>query len=268
MSPAAKSKPVAETKAAKARPRAPKRAELVAAELRRQIIDGALKEGERLPPESELVKRFGVSRITFREAFCILESEGLISISRGVRKGAVVHRPTVALASRYMDFILQANEVTIDDVYASLSIFEPAVVRMLAETGAKSVVRTLRRHLKATYEVIDDHHAYGQHSARFHQLLVESSGLKSLALFIAMMSGVLAAYVEASAQPSFQEEDESRERKLQVMAIKEELVDVIEARDPHKAEAIWKAYFDRLRSFILRIHPLPLVADLERMARR
>lgn len=248
--------------------RAPKMAELVAAELRRQIIDGTLKEGERLPPENELVEHFGVSRITFREAFCILESEGLISISRGVRTGAVIHRPTVAMAARYMDFILRANKVSIDDIYMSLSIFEPAAVRMLAEKPTRKTVRALRQQLQATYEVVDDHHQYGVHSAQFHQMLMELSGLKSLGLFIGMVSGVLATYVEALAQPSVQVVAESRERKLQIMAIKEELVDAIEARDPQTAEDIWKGYFARMREFILRIHPLPLVGDLERMIPR
>lgn len=241
--------------------------ERIAAELRRQIMDGTLQEGERLPPENELVARFGVSRITFREAFCILESEGLISISRGVRKGAVVHRPSVAMAARYMDFILQTHRVPVDDVYASLSIFEPAIVRMLAEEGSPDVVRALRAQLEETRQVLDDHHAYGIRSARFHQLLAESSGLKSLGLFIGMLSGVLAAYVEASAQPSVQVVTESRERKLQIMEIKQTLVDAIEARDPQKAEDIWKRYFGRLREFIMRIHPLPVVGELDRISR-
>jgi DNA-binding FadR family transcriptional regulator len=41
--------------------RVPKAAELVAAELRRQIIRGELAEGDALPPESDLMTRFGVS---------------------------------------------------------------------------------------------------------------------------------------------------------------------------------------------------------------
>ncbi|MES2986332.1 MAG: GntR family transcriptional regulator [Pseudomonadota bacterium] len=242
-------------------------AEVVASKLRQQIIDGSLKEGERLPPESELVAHFGVSRITFREAFCILESEGLISISRGVRKGAIVHRPTVAMAAKYMDFILQNQQVSVDDVYSTLAIFEPAVVRMLAEKSTPEMVATLRLHLAQTREVIDDHHAYGVQSAAFHHLLVQLSALKSLELFIHMLSGVLATYVEASAQLSVQVVAESRERKLQIMAMKEELVDAIEAHDGQAAENLWKRYFARVRAFILRIQPSPQVADLQDMLR-
>jgi DNA-binding FadR family transcriptional regulator len=248
--------------------RVPKMAEVIAAELRQQIIEGTLKEGERLPAEKQLVEHFGVSRITFREAFCILESEGLISISRGVRNGAIVHRPTVAMAAKYMDFLLQTHKVSIDDVYSSLAIFEPAVVRMLAEKATAEVVEALRRQLKSTYAVIDDHHQYGVHSAQFHELLVTLSGLKSLELFMGMIGGILATYVEASARPSVQVVAESRERKQQIMAMKEELVDAIAAHDAAAAEDVWKRYFSRMREFILRIQPMPLVGDLERMQRR
>jgi DNA-binding FadR family transcriptional regulator len=236
--------------------------EIVASDLRQRIIRGELREGDNLPPESDLIKYFGVSRATFREAFCILESEGLISISRGVRTGAVVHRPSVAVAARYMNFILQADNVSIDDVYQSLAIFEPAVVRLLAETATRQDIRSLRRQLKATYDVIDDHHKYGQQSARFHELLIDASGLKSLALFMGMLSGVLASYVERAAQPSVQVPLQSRQRKLQIMALKDELIDAIERHDAAAAEDIWKRYFQRMHQFMSRWHPLPSVQDL------
>ena len=41
--------------------RVPKAAELVAADLRRQIIRGELAAGDALPTESDLMARFGVS---------------------------------------------------------------------------------------------------------------------------------------------------------------------------------------------------------------
>src|SRR5438128_447724 len=101
---------------APARPRAPNRrlalkapraAELLAGHLRQQIIRGELKEGDRLPKEQELMETYGVSRSTFREAFLLLEAEGLISVLQGTRQGALVHRPSVEAASRQVNFIMQ-----------------------------------------------------------------------------------------------------------------------------------------------------------------
>ncbi|HEX3460192.1 MAG TPA: GntR family transcriptional regulator, partial [Acidimicrobiales bacterium] len=51
--------------------RVPKASELVAGDLRRQIVRKELSEGDALPPEAELMQHFGVSRPTLREAFRI-----------------------------------------------------------------------------------------------------------------------------------------------------------------------------------------------------
>ena len=46
--------------------RVPKAGELVAEQLRRQIVTGELREGDPLPPENALMERFGISRPTLR----------------------------------------------------------------------------------------------------------------------------------------------------------------------------------------------------------
>ena len=56
--------------------------------LRDQILDGALMPGDLLPPESEIERRYGVSRITARRALNDLAAHGLVVRSRG--RGTVV----------------------------------------------------------------------------------------------------------------------------------------------------------------------------------
>jgi len=67
----------------------PSTAELLAAELRREILDGALPAGERLR-ERELVDRFGVARHTLRAALRVLAGDGLIRLEP--HRGATVAR--------------------------------------------------------------------------------------------------------------------------------------------------------------------------------
>jgi DNA-binding LacI/PurR family transcriptional regulator len=57
-------------------------------ELGKTLTDGALREGDKLPSESELVARFGVSRPTVRRALAQLVTEGLIERRMGA--GTVV----------------------------------------------------------------------------------------------------------------------------------------------------------------------------------
>jgi DNA-binding FadR family transcriptional regulator len=57
--------------------------EQVAKHLEREILTGALKPGDRLPPERDLQVKFGVGRPAIREALITLERSGLIEIGNG-----------------------------------------------------------------------------------------------------------------------------------------------------------------------------------------
>src|SRR5829696_8998228 len=112
--------------------RVPKTAELIAHHLRRQIVRGELRENDALPPETELMEMFGVSRPTLREAFRVLESEALISVRRGARGGAVVHAPNIDSAARYAGLVLEYRGTTLADVYEARNALEPPCVALLA----------------------------------------------------------------------------------------------------------------------------------------
>lgn len=104
--------------------------------LRKEINDGTRRPGDRLPTQSELVARFGVSRATVNRAFEVLRDQGLIEsrqgsgtfVTRGERSipaqtgagdgeevWAVVSErvPPVVLAP-YLEEAFEATEVTLD----------------------------------------------------------------------------------------------------------------------------------------------------------
>ncbi|MCJ7518614.1 MAG: ThiF family adenylyltransferase [Anaerolineaceae bacterium] len=58
--------------------------EIVAGKLAAQILDGTYKSGYQLPAERDLIKQFGVSRSTLREALKALEESNLIESRHGV----------------------------------------------------------------------------------------------------------------------------------------------------------------------------------------
>lgn len=58
--------------------------------LRSKILTGELKEGDRLPPENELSKQFGVSPLTVRQALSFLVEEGLLDRKPGI--GTIVKK--------------------------------------------------------------------------------------------------------------------------------------------------------------------------------
>lgn len=103
----------------------PKRADLVAEEIKRMITEQDLKPGDKLQRESELQALFNVSKSTIREALKSLEVQGLIQVSTGPSGGGrIVEVPldrTFQLVQNYLFF----KEVTIDDIYTVRRLLEP-----------------------------------------------------------------------------------------------------------------------------------------------
>lgn len=68
---------------------------LIAEELRREILDGAVAPGARLATERELAGRFSVNRHTARRAVAELADQGLVEARRGSGTYVVEHKVAV-----------------------------------------------------------------------------------------------------------------------------------------------------------------------------
>lgn len=134
----------------------PKAAEVIARKIKRRIAKRELLEGDLLPPEIKLMEEFGVSRPTIREAFRILETQNLVSVSRGARGGAIVHRPDTSLITSHMLLSLAWEKSTVAEVYQTRVTVEPALVRRVAEVAADQVSHRLQPLLNEAYDSIDN----------------------------------------------------------------------------------------------------------------
>ena len=139
----------------------------MAAQLRRQIVLGELKEGDQLSPESVLMEEFGVSRPTLREAFRILEAEGAIMVRRGVRGGARVQVPDITVAARQIGLLLQYRGALLSDVYEVRAVLEPAAARMAAKRRTSADLARLQEALDRHRESLADP---GRHDRRRRRL--------------------------------------------------------------------------------------------------
>ena len=103
----------------------------VAAALLERITDRSLSAGERLPPELELARQFGVNRSTVREALRELESAGMLRRHRG-SKLMMVSRPERDAVAGGVSRALALHDVSIRDVWEGLSILEPPIAEAAA----------------------------------------------------------------------------------------------------------------------------------------
>jgi len=103
----------------------PKRADLVAEEIKRLITEQDLKPGDKLQRESELQALFSVSKSTIREALKSLEVQGLVKVSTGPSGGGRIVEVPLDRAFQLVQNYLFFKEVTIDDIYTVRRLLEP-----------------------------------------------------------------------------------------------------------------------------------------------
>ncbi|MCK9896635.1 FadR/GntR family transcriptional regulator [Frankia sp. AgB32] len=168
----------------------PKVAELVAAEFRRRIVGGELREGAELPRESDMQEEFGVSRPSLREALRILETEGLVRIRRGKIGGGVVRRPTVTTAAYHLALTLRANSVTHQDLATARLAIEPSCAALAAElSDRRTVVDELTR-LVDESETLPSISAFTAAAQAFHLRLTELCGNTTMTLLAGTLEAV------------------------------------------------------------------------------
>ena len=122
-------------------------ADKVADLLKKAVLSGQLRPGDRLPAERALGDRFGVSRTVVREAIRSLTAKGLVEVRSG--SGSVVARVTSEAVSETIQLYLQGaalDEATVDEVRSMLEVSScpdstrphPREQHARAETGTSS----------------------------------------------------------------------------------------------------------------------------------
>lgn len=225
--------------------RQPRLAEMIAAQVREDILSGRLKEGDVLGNQQQLFDEYKVSRPAVREAMRILETDGLVSVRRGSTGGAVVHAPTPQRAAQMIAMVLQTRTTSPTGVSIALRNMEPICARLCAlrEDRAEAVVPVLRESLAKQREHIEDTEAYLGLSRHFHSDLVALSGNGPLIVAIGALQAIWSAHDtlvwETMAEGIDVEADPSsllaRGTRRAALRAHEKLVDEIESGNADKA---------------------------------
>jgi DNA-binding FadR family transcriptional regulator len=241
--------------------RVPKAGEMVAAELRRQIVTGQLKEGEGLPSENTLMQQFGVSRPTLREAFRILESEQIIQIRRGARGGAHVLAPNPTTAGRYAGTLLQYRGTTLADVYAARTALESSAIELVARRRTAADLRNLDKALADGERLLDDPIAFSEQAdLQFHRLLMELSGNQTMIVLLDMLYAIVEQHNQSVINANRNSANAGPSVRL-VQKAHAKVVDLIRQKDADKAVAHWRRHLTQVSEFVLA-SPAETVLDV------
>jgi DNA-binding FadR family transcriptional regulator len=146
----------------------------VAAAIGARILSRALREGERLPPETELARQFGVNRSTVREALRELESRGLLKRRPGSKLMAVTRPHHEAIAVGVSQALL-LHDVTVRDVWEALTILEPPIARIAARARTAEDLERIEAAAAAFASAREDTEEAVEHCAQVFRSLGQAT---------------------------------------------------------------------------------------------
>ena len=174
--------------------RATKRPEEICEQLKDWIVERAMKPGDRLPQERDLMAQFKASKSTIREALGALQTQGLVRTRTGPGGGAYIaaldDKRAMELLGNYFFFA----QPTIGDIYALRKRLEPDMAASLVgRLGPADMQR-----LEATIKLYDHPPAnlgeeYRQRLAEldFHAVLAELCPNPVLGFFCGFLQNLL-----------------------------------------------------------------------------
>jgi DNA-binding FadR family transcriptional regulator len=249
--------------AAKATPhKRPKAAELVAAELRHQIVTGRLKPGDKLHPENVLQGEFEISRPTLREALRLLESESLITISRGQHGGARVISIDLRAAARQVGVFLQIEGTTLQDVWMARTIIEPPAVGLLASLRKSAAFGELESNIAAARVAAQrDPLLYADLSADFSMLIAQHCGNKTIHLFAALIHDIIRRQHEHVTLQTLSKAHVGKLRQDSIRS-REKALELMRGGTPASAENFWRKHLEQMRDLVLSAYKSPTTIDV------
>lgn len=139
----------------------------VAAGILKLIESGEFPPGSRLPGERDLAERFGVSRVTVREAEIALEAQGWISIRIG---SGVYVKP------RPVDAQGVLPDVSAFDLTAARAVIEGEAAALAASRVSDAELEELERLLEVMSAPDTGDQSAGEADRRFHLAIARISG--------------------------------------------------------------------------------------------
>jgi len=152
--------------------------ELVLQRIETQIVSGALRAGQRLPPERELAEMLGVSRPAVREALRVLEAQGVVrsQVGQGPGSGTTIERVPSDALTRLLRLHVALGSFPFEDVIETRVTLERSIV-VLACRNARPVNMV---RMRALLHAMDDpeitEETFNQLDIEFHVELAEAGG--------------------------------------------------------------------------------------------
>lgn len=146
----------------------------------REAFYNGLAPGDWLGTETELAERFGVSRITVRDAIRALEAQGIVDVKVGARGGLRVANGDPDRFAEALSIQLHLLGVTWGEITESMRAIEPVTAALAAQRATTEQVAHLRELVKESARATNDPRRFTELGLEFHLAVVEAAQNRAL----------------------------------------------------------------------------------------
>jgi GntR family transcriptional regulator, transcriptional repressor for pyruvate dehydrogenase complex len=212
--------------------------EVIVEQIRLLMRQGKLVPGDRLPSERSLCERFGVSRVTVREALRVLEANGLVGIRVGARGGAFVTKPSSARVGESLADLMTLTPMTAAEVTEARMVFELGILPLVVERATEEDIEELRGLVAQGRSALEDGSYTMAMSAAFHVRVASSTHNPAIEMLVHSFHGpLLMSLQQAQVAAPLMGHLGAQEHS--------ELVEAIERRDVERAREIMTTHLSR-----------------------
>jgi len=232
-----------------------KTSQVLAAELRRQILGMALPTGAPLPTERDLVTQTGLSRSSVREALRILEAENLVQTRPGRFGGTATNRPNDDSLGRSISLFVHGRGISLASLLQTREAIEPSLAALAAQSRSEAEMTLLNEATQRVEDAFDDVPLFLRENVNWHIALASASHNELLRAFLTASSNLI---YKATAIDNFSTEDVRR----QVIQAHRRILEAIATKDADAARRRMARHLAAVTAAMLAFSDAPLEIDL------
>jgi GntR family transcriptional repressor for pyruvate dehydrogenase complex len=145
----------------------------IVSQVKSLISQGTLKPGDRLPPERELIREFGVSRPSLREALNSLVAQGFLEVSQGNR--TFVKSITSEKLQDPLSHLLRTDTQKIFDLIEVRKAMEAWGTFHAAQRVSEEDIKRLEEIVEEMKVALDNGKSWEKQDADFHLAIAQAT---------------------------------------------------------------------------------------------
>ena len=199
----------------------------IATEIKKMIVGGILKPGDKLPSESEIARQFNVGRQTVREALRMLELSGFLTVHKGGGGGSVITNTIInTIRKSFMDAV-QMHNISVGELTVARAEVERLVICHAVENATEEDIAALKENISKGSKVIASGVQAFEENMDFHVLLAKAA---KNAVFTIVMESIMAIVSDFLSRIP-----QTLEISKRILKEHELMVDAIAERDKDRA---------------------------------